>query len=247
MYECISPENKRFSKTARAISVASCSSKLGCFSVFFSTIQWSSVWLMSALGRERGSLSSSGARILSELLRWRRAWMYLIVLQNVPQGWSTEHGHCPSFFFLLLPLFASRTQLPHLTFSIWPLPRGEIARVSKGGRHTSWILLSFNLHSPFSPWWCTWIRNEDIAQLRGFLRLLLRSCHDFFFLFWSHNQVLMHRGSWVYRICATLFTSLHLQQEPSSVFQTQSLPVFHFRAVNNLRVNCNSFCLFRLN
>lgn len=73
-------------------------------------------------------------------------------------------------FFFFLPLFASGTQLPHLTFSIWPLPRGEIARVSKRGRHTSWILLSFNLHSPFSPWWCTWIRNEDIAQLRGFLR-----------------------------------------------------------------------------
>ncbi|CAF96138.1 unnamed protein product, partial [Tetraodon nigroviridis] len=32
---------------------------------------------------------------------------------------------------------APRTQLPHLTFSIWPLPRGEMARVSKGSRHTS--------------------------------------------------------------------------------------------------------------
>lgn len=213
------------------------------FSLFFCMLQWSSVYLMSALGRERWSLSSSGARILSELLRWRLAWMYLIMLQNVPQGWSREQGHCPSFFFLL-PLFASRTQLPHLTFSIWPLPRGEIARVSKGGRHTSWILLSFNLHSPFSPWWCTWIRNEDIAQLRGFLRLLLGYCCDFFFLFLSHNQVMMHRGYWVYRICATLFTSFHLQQEPSSsVFPTQSLPVFHFRVVNNLHVNCNSFCL----
>lgn len=82
-------------------------------------------------------------------------------------------------WFFFLPLFASGTQLPHLTFSIWPLPRGEIARVSKRGRHTSWILLSFNLHSPFSPWWCTWIRNEDIAQLRGFLRLLLRYCSYF--------------------------------------------------------------------
>lgn len=98
------------------------------------------------------------------------------MLQNAPQGWSREQGHCLLFF---LPLFASGTQLPHLTFSIWPLPRGEIARVSKRGRHTSWILLSFNLHSPFSPWWCTWIRNEDIAQLRGFLRLLLRYCSYF--------------------------------------------------------------------
>lgn len=87
----------------------------------------------------------------------------------------------PSPFF-----FASGTQLPHLTFSIWPLPRGEIARVSKGGRHTSWILLSFNLHSPFSPWWCTWIGNEDIAQLRGFPRLLPRYCGYFCgtFSFW---------------------------------------------------------------
>ena len=80
------------------------------------------------------------------------------------------------FFFFFFLLLASGTQLPHLTFSIWPLPRGEIARVSKRGRHTSWILLSFNLHSPFSPCWCTWIRNGDIAQLRGFLRLLLRYC-----------------------------------------------------------------------
>lgn len=110
------------------------------------------------------------------------------MLQNAPQAWSRERSHrllflCrpnsssppPPFFFF----FASRTQLPHLTFSIWPLPRGEIARVSKGGRHTSWILLSFNLHSPFSPWWCTWIRNEDIAQLRGFPRLLPRYCGYF--------------------------------------------------------------------
>ncbi len=92
-------------------------------------------------------------------------------------GLEQRAGALPAFFFL--PLFASGTQLPHLTFSIWPLPRGEIARVSKRGRHTSWILLSFNLHSPFSPWWCTWIRNEDIAQLRGFLRLLLRYCSYF--------------------------------------------------------------------
>lgn len=90
-------------------------------------------------------------------------------------GLEQRAGPLP-FFFLF---FASGTQLPHLTFSIWPLPRGEIARVSKGGRHTSWILLSFNLHSPFSPWWCTWIRNEDIAQLRGFQRLLLRYCSYF--------------------------------------------------------------------
>lgn len=93
-------------------------------------------------------------------------------------GLEQRAGALPAFFFFL-PLFASGTQLPHLTFSIWPLPRGEIARVSKRGRHTSWILLSFNLHSPFSPWWCTWIRNEDIAQLRGFLRLLLRYCSYF--------------------------------------------------------------------
>lgn len=106
------------------------------------------------------------------------AWMYLIMLQNAPQGWSREQGSA-CFFLFFLPLFASGTQLPHLTLSIWPLPRGEIARVSKGGRHTSWILLSFNLHSPFSPWWCTWIRNEDIAQLRGFLRPLLRYCSYF--------------------------------------------------------------------
>lgn len=97
--------------------------------MFFCMLQWSSVWLMSALEREPGSLSSSEARILSKLLRWRLAWMYLIMLQNVPQGWSREQGHCLIFFFL--PLFASRTQLPHLTFSIWPLPRGEMARVSR--------------------------------------------------------------------------------------------------------------------
>lgn len=107
------------------------------------------------------------------------AWMYLVVLQNAPRGFGGEQGHRLSFFFLLPPLFASGTQLPHLTFSIWPLPRGEIARVSKRGHNTSWILLSFNLHSPFSPWWCAWIRNEDIAQLRGFLRLLLRYCSYF--------------------------------------------------------------------
>lgn len=102
--------------------------------------------------------------------------MYLIMLQNAPQGWSREQGHCLllAFFFFSSSFFASRTQLPHLTFSIWPQPRGEIARVSKRGRHTSWILLSFNLHGPFSPWRCTWIRNEDTAQLRGFPRLLLR-------------------------------------------------------------------------
>lgn len=94
-------------------------------------------------------------------------------------GAESRGTACFFFFFFFLPLFASGTQLPHLTFSIWPLPRGEIARVSKRGRHTSWILLSFNLHSPFSPWWCTWIRNEDIAQLRGFLRLLLRYCSYF--------------------------------------------------------------------
>lgn len=91
---------------------------------------------------------------------------------------GAEATACLFFFFFFL-FFASGTQLPHLTFSIWPLPRGEISRVSKGGRHTSWILLSFNLHSPFSPWWCTWIRNEDIAQLRGFRRLLLRYCSYF--------------------------------------------------------------------
>jgi len=79
----------------------------------------------------------------------------------------------PPLFFL--PLFASGTQLPHLTFSIWPLPRGEIAGASKRGCHTSWILLSFNL----PPRWCTWIMNEDIAQLRGFLRSLPRYCSYF--------------------------------------------------------------------
>lgn len=82
-------------------------------------------------------------------------------------------------FFFFSSFFASGTKLPHLTFSIWPLPRGEIARVSQRGCHTSRILLSFNLHGPFSPWWCTWIRNEDIAQLRGFLRWLLRYCGYF--------------------------------------------------------------------
>lgn len=50
-------------------------------------------------------------------------------------GLEQRAGALPAFFFL--PLFASGTQLPHLTFSIWPLPRGEIARVSKRGRHTS--------------------------------------------------------------------------------------------------------------
>lgn len=51
-------------------------------------------------------------------------------------GLEQRAGALPAFFFFL-PLFASGTQLPHLTFSIWPLPRGEIARVSKRGRHTS--------------------------------------------------------------------------------------------------------------
>lgn len=42
--------------------------------------------------------------------------------ENSPQARSTqEHVFPPS-------LFAFRTQLPHLTFSIWPLPRGETAR-----------------------------------------------------------------------------------------------------------------------
>lgn len=87
-------------------------------------------------------------------LRWvggGLASIYLITLQNAPQGWSREQGHCLAFFFFLSlsPLFASRTQLPHLTFSIWPLPRGETAGVRKGGRHTSGILLSFNLLAPF--------------------------------------------------------------------------------------------------
>lgn len=107
------------------------------------------------------------------------AWMYLPFLQNAPQGWSREHKH--SWFFLLFfhsPLFASRTQLPHLTFSICPLPRGQLARVSKRGHRTSWIL-PFNVHSPSSPWWCTQISSEDIAQLRGFLRWLLRNCSYF--------------------------------------------------------------------
>lgn len=52
-------------------------------------------------------------------------------------GLEHRAGALPAFFFFSLPLFASGTQLPHLTFSIWPLPRGEIARVSKRGRHTS--------------------------------------------------------------------------------------------------------------
>lgn len=91
---------------------------------------------------------------------------------------APPHSSTPLFFFFFF-FFASGTQLPHLTFSIWPLPRGEIARVSKGGRHTSWILLSFNLHSSFSPCWCTWIGNKDIAQLRGFPRLLPRYCGYF--------------------------------------------------------------------
>lgn len=139
MFECISPENKCFSKTARAISLASCSSKLGCFFVFFfPTIQRSGVWLMSALRRERGSLSSSGGSCLSSLgggvpgCTSSCCRMFLRVGAE-----SRATARVFFFFFLLLPLFASRTQLPHLTFSIWPLPRGEIARVSKGGRHTS--------------------------------------------------------------------------------------------------------------
>lgn len=42
--------------------------------------------------------------------------------ENSPQARSTqEHVFPPS-------LFAFGTQLPHLTFSIWPLPRGETAR-----------------------------------------------------------------------------------------------------------------------
>lgn len=121
-----------------------------------------------------------GSWVWSELFGWWQGWMLgctsscCRMLLRV--GAESRGTAC---FFFFLPLFASGTQLPHLTFSIWPLPRGEIARVSKRGRHTSWILLSFNLHSPFSPWWCTWIRNEDIAQLRGFLRLLLRYCGYF--------------------------------------------------------------------
>lgn len=144
------------------------------------TPPWLRIWVMSpfVFVLEWSSLISSEDLVWAFwVVACLDAWMYLIMLQNAPQGWSREQGHCLLFFFL--PLFASGTQLPHLTFSIWPLPRGEIARVSKGGRHTSWILLSFNLHSPFSPWWCTWIRNEDIAQLRGFLRLLLRYCSYF--------------------------------------------------------------------
>ena len=89
----------------------------------------------------------------------------------------------PAFFFPS-SLFASGTQLPHLTFSIWPLPRGEIARVSKRGCHTSWILLSFNLPSPFSPWPCTWIRDEDIAQLWEYLMWLPRSKRGYFGDIW---------------------------------------------------------------
>lgn len=116
-------------------------------------------------------------RTLSELFRWWEAWMLPHHAAERSSGLEQRAGVVAAFFFL--PLFASRTQLPHLTFSIWPLPRGEIARVSKGGHHTSWILLSFNLHGPFSPWWCTRIRNEDIAQLKGFLRLLLRYCSYF--------------------------------------------------------------------
>lgn len=186
------------------------------------------------------------------------AWMYLIVLQNAPRGWSREQGHCLIFFFLLLlPLFASGTQLPHLTFSIWPLPRGEIARVSKRGRHTSWILLSFNLHSPFSPWWCTWIRNEDIAQLRGFLRLLLRYCSYFcamprfwcimdmdigFITFvWCFDiSVAQKRNS---SVPATGTCSCHIQEIKS---RGGNLSVFHCRHKNNFHV-CTKipFCLFQ--
>jgi len=82
-------------------------------------------------------------------------------------------------------LFASGTQLPHLTFSIWPLPRGEIAsRVSKRGCHTSWILLSFNLPGPFSPWPCTWIRDGDIAQLWEYLTRLPRYTAAYFGAVW---------------------------------------------------------------
>lgn len=128
------------------------------------------------------SLFSQEVRILFEHFRWWQAWMLECTsscCRMLLRVGAESRGTACSFFFSPPSLFASGTQLPHLTFSIWPLPRGEIARVSKGGRHTSWILLSFNLHSPFSPWWCTWIRNKDIAQLRVFLRLLLRYCGYF--------------------------------------------------------------------
>lgn len=153
--------------------------------------------------------------------------------QNALQGWSREQGH---FFFFF---FASGTQLLHLTFSVCPLPRGEIARVSKGGCHTSWILLSFNFHSLFSPWWCT-IRNENIAQLRGFLKLLLR----YYSLFLCHAKVLTYEGYryWVHHIC-TMLCHRHSPDEKQlhnwtrsaaiAVFKIWSLSVFHCRVVNN--------------
>lgn len=122
-------------------------------------------------------------RILFEHLGWWMLECTSSCCRMLLRVGAESRGTACSFFAPLLLFFffffASGTQLPHLTFSIWPLPRGEIARVSKGGRHTSWILLSFNLHSPFSPWWCTWIGNEDIAQLRGFPRLLPRYCGYF--------------------------------------------------------------------
>lgn len=162
------------------------------------------------------------------------------MLQNAPQAWSREQSnrllflwpphtlpslksstHTPFFFF-----FASRTQLPHLTFSIWPLPRGEIARVSKGGRHTSWILLSFNLHSPFSPWWCTRIGNKDIAQLRGFPRLLPRYCGYFCgtLRFWCITD--MDIGFTVFVWC--LDTSTDKNSNSSAPFNRKS-PVTRWR------------------
>lgn len=148
-----------------------------------------------------------GASVWFELFGWRQAWMLgctsscCRMLLRV--GAESRATACS--FFSSRPLFASGTQLPHLTFSIWPLPRGEIARVSKGGCHTSWILLSLNLHSPFSPWWCTWIRNEDIAQLRGFRRLFPTYCS--YFYSWQGFDVswIWVLGSW--HLCCTVTSS----------------------------------------
>lgn len=147
------------------------------------------------------------------------AWMYLIMLPKAPQGWSREHGHrlptpppCPQL--------ASGTQLPHLTFSIWPLSRGEIARVSKRGCHTSWILLSFNLHSPLF----TLVMHMDQEWRYCSIKRISEVAPEVLQLFLCRAEVLMYHGYgyWVHRVCVMLWHP-HIAGGKQALSQQQEL------------------------
>ena len=142
-----------------------------------------------------------------------------MLLRVEAESTSTAASFFPFFF---PPLFASRTQLPHLTFSICPLPRGQLARVSKRGHRTSWILLSFNVHSPSSPWWCTQISFWRYCSIKGLSEVAPEELQ----LFLCHTEASMYPGCgyWAHHICVMLW---HLHSSEETQLQKRNLPPPH--------------------